>query len=593
MASLRAARNVSNLQVETIRFSRNAIPVGSTGSVFTLDDNGYMSLSSEIHASSLTIVGNLVVDGGATFHGPIVANTITAKGITVDDLDVKQFMDVSGAVIKHLTITDSLVLPPEVIIPFGATVFQAMHIYAGTTTAEGGSEYLSYALDVSGTALFRHGITAWENVAVLGGVSVKDNLKVDGSAVVDGSFIISGGISADGGISVSGGVTMNGGLAISGGATLDSLFVSGDAIIVGGATMSSITAAGTSLVINGRISNTYMRTRIVNPVAIQAPPTGRIESSQTFHTDYIGYRGSFIMGQGFTAYSDGTSTEGIVLAVAGGHPSIINVGNGSAANSLVFDGTNKRIGVFNTTPAVEVDIVGKVQVLGDALILGNLVTSGVTIDSLSITGGAVIAGGLTANSIVSTGGITASGTISASGITANFANITSSMSVGGALGVVGTLTAGMANVAGDLGVDGRVGIGKIVPSQALDVSGNTNITGNLNVLGTISTASLLSGINVLNETVSWSDSGPVSGAGYYVKIGTLLIRWFDSGAANVDGGSPITWTGPNFADSNIFCSATGNVPGLAYNITSTSVSSVVLNKDASAIRMLLIGKTAP
>lgn len=755
MASLRSSRGISNLQVETIRYARNAIPPGSTGSVFVLDNDGYMSLSSEVEVASLSVTGTLSVGGTATFHGPVIAEagihantldvtgkldvggtidvsgsatvrSLTATSITTDFLRVNQVMDVSGAIIRDLQVTNSMIFPPTVIVPTGATLFEAMYIFAGTTNAAGNDEYLQHALDVSGSALFRGPIITRS------GMSVTGELRAD--------HITANGITA-------------------GGITAGLLDVSGVA------TMTTITAKGTTLTINGDIRNTYMRAKPTNPITLLPPPTGRLESSQTFHTDYIGFRSSFVMGVGITAYVDGMSNQGSMFVLRNGHPSIASVVGTTVSYPLVFDGN--RLGVFNVSPAATVDITGSTNITGGLGVTGSgglNVWGGITSDN------ALIVGALTAGSI-NTGALSLTSLDVSGNLTATTATICDTLNVGSTVSGAGVLTVGgtfssqfmyaravnpdplyeaptgriessqnyttdyigyrasftpsagitafvdgngteglmlitdtghptFISVAGTTvsraltfaAADARLGVFNTTPAHTLDIVGDTCITGPALVAGTsadsvnlqitsavatynnvgqnplpvsqlllegpasnrtyigsyyssgMSTAAVIQasdfysgadhgtplylnpiggsvgigttsaihtldvsgdaaisgmltagtwGITVTGENVSWTSSGsPAAALGYYVKIGSLLIRWLDTGATNVDGGSPIQWAGPAFANTTYFCSISGNNDFGPFSINNTTTTDFAINTPGAAIRYLLVGKAA-
>lgn len=146
MSSLRSSRAYSNLQVESIRWQRSALPPGSTGSFLILNDDGVVTFGTDAILNSLTLK-SLTVTQGITTGSLAVLGSITAQNV-----------DALKGTIGALRVTGNLIVEGATIVPSGASVVEALYIFAGATNVPL-SGFQGYNLDVSGSAIFRGGLT--------------------------------------------------------------------------------------------------------------------------------------------------------------------------------------------------------------------------------------------------------------------------------------------------------------------------------------------------------------------------------------------------------------------------------------------------
>jgi hypothetical protein len=444
MSSLRSSRAVSNLQVETIRFSRTAIPEGATGSVFAIDDDGFMTLTSDVVASTLTVGGTVSIGGV----------------LQVGSLAVQQLLDVSSAVIANLRVTNSITLPPSVVIPTGSTSVEALYIFAGVTNVPIDGDYLQYALDVSGASIMRGKMTT------LGPISAR-SIFVEG-ATADVVFRSGSTAAADGRIQGTGSQLLIGSdstiaLGSLSGATIAMTVQPRLVSITAGTTLNVQAIGGVGLAMAAPTTFTGVATFAATPIFTA---TSTFNGTPTFNAP------STFNGPATFSGTTLTILPNAFLDVQSGIKNSVSGQSVLINDSLAVNSTLKMLGgpieaqsqplVLQATGGFGVSVVGDLQVSG-----------GVQAAGISV-GGLTVAGNLGAGTITATGisvaGLTA-GTITATGI--SVAGLTA-----GTITAAGISVGGL-TVAGNLAVGGNVGVGTAPSLYTLDVSGT------LRVLGTV------------------------------------------------------------------------------------------------------------
>jgi hypothetical protein len=297
---------------------------------------------------------------------------------------------------------------------------------------------------------------------------------------------------------------------------------------------------------------------------------------------------TFFVDASADAVGIGTNTPSKLLDVDGAaemNSLLVNPGGIAANPSFQVYGTSgtrpitvvstntptNRVGIFNTNPSVELDVVGAATVTG-ATILGS---------TLNVTGATVLSSTLgvtSATTLSSTLNVTGATTLSSTLGVTSATTLSSTLNVTGATVLSSTL-----GVAGDLSVDGgvlkvdtttnRVGINNGSPAVALDVSGATSISGattlssTLDVTGNLSvsintlkvdTSNSFVGINKTTPAVDLDVDGSVQATDYRISTG--------SGAAKLTGlyfatGSGHTLNGTSGLEANLSNTFTDTVTG--------------------------------
>ena len=193
--------------------------------VFSLDASGNMMVPGSL------FVGGSVVTTGLYVNGPfsvdishIVAGDLSAGSAAVGTLDA------SAATMTDLTVDRVHVLDyiddADQISSLNTNLVRAVQVLAGSENPND-QPTVGMALDVSGDALVRGGLT------VTGSVSVSGDLVQDGDVAIVGNLDVSGNLDLSGGLSVSGPVGLSGGLSVGGTVDVSGLVVGGSADITG------------------------------------------------------------------------------------------------------------------------------------------------------------------------------------------------------------------------------------------------------------------------------------------------------------------------------------------------------------------------
>ena len=241
--------------------------------------------------------------------------------------------------------------------------------------------------------------------------------------------------------------------------------------------------------------------------------------------------------------------------------------------------TVNRVGIFNASPSVELDVTGETKISGNLSVdtnvlkvdaTGNFVGINKTTPTvaLDVVGDVAVSGASTLNSLTVTNAASVGTTLGVTGLsTLNSLDVTTTASVAGNFSVdtstlkvdvttnfVGVNTSspsteldvvGATKISGDLAVDTNVlkvdtagnfvGINKTTPTVALDVVGALAVSGastltTLDVSGDVSVASGVLQVDTANTRVGINDATPsstldVNGTASFtgnVNVGTLL-----------------------------------------------------------------------
>ena len=166
MSSLRSSRAYSNLQVESIRWQRSALPPGSTGSFLILDEDGVVTFGTDAILNSLTL-RSLTVTQGITTGSLAVLGSMTAQNIAATNS-----MSAANGTVGNLRVTGNLIVDGSTLVPTGTSVVEALYIFAGATNVPV-SGFQGYNLDVSGSAIFRGGLTMGGPLAATNSVIIR------------------------------------------------------------------------------------------------------------------------------------------------------------------------------------------------------------------------------------------------------------------------------------------------------------------------------------------------------------------------------------------------------------------------------------
>jgi hypothetical protein len=352
------------IKVESITFKQNSVGVAGVSEI-TGDVSIYTNLqvAQNIYAGRTLTAAGLTVNGPATINGTLTNTYFNARpsnpnplvdpplgrlessqmyaydyigyaasytGASPNGWQARSSASNQGLVITMASGTGR----PCLLSVYGTTVYSAL-------TFDGETQRIG---------VFKN--TPTTTFDINGSIAASGNGLVGGGLTVSGAAVVGAGATVGGSVVVGGGLTMGGSLTVSGGATIGGP-------VTGAGTISGVLNVG------GTISSQYFRARNVNPTTVTAPPTGRVEASQLFTTDYIGYNSTFIGGIGITASSAGV--PGIMIsapAATSNRPAIVSVAGPTVSYPLVFDGANQRVGVFKTAPTSTLDVLGSLAVSG-------------------------------------------------------------------------------------------------------------------------------------------------------------------------------------------------------------------------------------
>jgi hypothetical protein len=291
MAHLRSARNVSNLQVGSLRYDRTDVP--PYGGVLSVETTGKVTITDEIRLRNLNVIDSIAVGTTLQVNGALTAGSA----------------DIYGT----LTASDDLFVD-------GSAVFTGNVDLCGNVFATG---------NIKGkNATFSEDVTAFRlraQFADISGILFGDDIDVSGHLLVDGSSNLIGHVRMYEGLGVTGRATFHNGIVVNGpGATLASLRVTGAETVAGGLT---VTGGGLSVTGGGvTLSNTL-----------------RVNGAGSFYNNMMvagtfrsGGIASFMGG----AFTNGNSTVSANLLVGGR----IGIGTTTPTTRLeIYDPANPKI----------------------------------------------------------------------------------------------------------------------------------------------------------------------------------------------------------------------------------------------------------
>jgi hypothetical protein len=267
--------------------------------------------------------------------------------------------------------------------------------------------------------------------------------------------------------------------------------------------------------------------------------------------------------------------------------------------------TVNRVGIFNASPSVELDVTGETKISGNLSVDTNVlkvdsaanfvgINKTTPTVALDVTGELAVSGVSTLNSLTVTGaasvgttlGVTGASTLASLSVTGaasvggNFSVETSTFKVDTSSNHVGVNTSsptveldvvGETKISGDLSVDTNVlkvdsagnlvGINKTTPTVALDVVGATAISGDLavdtNVLKVDVTGNFV-GINKTTPTVPLDVTGAVQATSYQIEASAGKITKFYKSSVPLESTTNLT----NLTGAGTFQTYTHYVPGV-------------------------------
>jgi hypothetical protein len=263
MAHLRSSRNISNLQVGTLRYDKSEVP--PYGGILAVDTTGKVDITDEVRLRNLSVIDSITVGTTLQVNGALTASSAYVYGPLTAAGDATFLSDVSMG---------------------GATDIN------GPLTVAQNATFLSDVsvngeIDISGTLTVAQNATFLSDISVNGNINVGNNLTagnditafrvratyIDSSGIIYGDDVdLSGNLQVDGWSELIGTVTMYGGLQVTGGTTLNNSLYSGGLgtfnaglqVTGGGTTVSNSLyaggiatfAAGTSTIGNATVSGT-------------------------------------------------------------------------------------------------------------------------------------------------------------------------------------------------------------------------------------------------------------------------------------------------------------------------------------------------
>jgi hypothetical protein len=314
-----------------------------------------------------------------------------------------------------------------------------------------------------------------------------------------------------------------------------------------------------------------MNTLLVNPTGVAANPSFQVYGTNSTRPITVLSTNTPFNGVGIfkttptveldvvgAATVTGATILGSTLAVAGNLSVDTNV--------LKVDSAANYVGINKTTPTVALDVTGELAVSGVS-----------TLNSLTVTGAA---------SVGTTLGVTGASTLASLSVTGaasvdgNFSVETSTFKVDTSSNHVGVNTSsptveldvvGETKISGNLSVDTNVlkvdsagnfvGINKTTPTVALDVVGATAISGDLavdtNVLKVDVTGNFV-GINTTTPTVPLDVTGAVQATSYQIEASAGKITKFYKSSVPLESTTDLT----SLTGAGTFQTYTHSVPGV-------------------------------
>lgn len=217
--------------------------------------------------------------------------------------------------------------------------------------------------------------------------------------------------------------------------------------------------------------------------------------------------------------------------------------------------TVNRVGIFNASPTVELDVTGATKISGDVTVGSNVLkvnSTGTLVGinkatptvALDVVGAAAVSGASTLNSLTVTNAASVGTTLGVTGLsTLNSLDVTTTASITGDLSVG-------ANILNVNASGGLVGINKPTPTVALDVVGAAKVSTNLTVSDALYVvdSSGFVGVNQPSPTLELEVNGSVKAVDYRIAVTSaddnakLTKFLFGSGSATLTLGANTTAT---------------------------------------------------
>ena len=330
---------------------------------------------------------------------------------------------------------------------------------------------------------------------------------------------------------------------------------------------------------------------------------------------------------------DGAAEMNTLLVNPGGvaaNPSFQVYGT-TGARPITVLSTNapfNGVGIFKTTPTVELDVVGAATVTGATILGSTLAVSGnLSVDTnvlkvdttgnfvginkttpavaLDVVGATAISGNTTIAGDLSVDTDVLKVNTSTNKIGINKANPAVALDVVGDLAVTGASALTTLNVSGDVSVDGgtlqvdtantRVGINDSTPSKTLDVNGTAGFTGNVNV-GTLLYAKPGVGIGVNTEfpAAALDVTGTTNISGNLTVATDDLIVDTTNHKVGINTVSPVTAldvTGITQSDSGFRIAGAGNSNATLTKFKYATGFSESINPGANSVNSFTISVT--
>ena len=202
MAHLRSARNVSNLQVGSLRYDRADVP--PYGGVLSVEPTGKVTITDEIRLRNLNVIDSIAVGTTLQVNGALTAGSadiygpLTAAGVATFLSDVSM----------------------------GDNLYVAGNAFFMSDVSVNGVLQVIGEIDISGTLTVAQDATFLSDVSVNGNLTVANDMTafrvratyIDSSGIIYGDDVdLSGNLRVDGWSELVGEVTMYNGLDVSGG----------------------------------------------------------------------------------------------------------------------------------------------------------------------------------------------------------------------------------------------------------------------------------------------------------------------------------------------------------------------------------------
>jgi hypothetical protein len=561
MSATRNSRAFSNVQLQSLRYQRNAIP--AAGGVMSVDSDGTVGVTTALSIGSLHVTGQ--ADLGLVTADHVLTNrfnatigaTITSLDATsavVRNLDVRNRATAQLITVKTLNITDTVYPPASVIFPNGSSAFLGVQVVAGTTDQTILTDH--YALDVSGSARISGGMTVTDLV-------ITENLTIPNTITFpEGNYDQLNATQIHAGSNIPPAPAVPYSLYVSDGL---SVFEEG-VTMYGPVEATSISVLAMNIVdelIFDPSAHIVIPTTYVNNVLSQqivAGSTADSELALMYALDVVGnsfmqggltVTGRMVGSGGLTTttgfFSSGLTAAGGLTSTVGNFSSNVVVGGGLTVTGLLVGsgGLTATTGNFSST-----------------LVSSGISTGGVTATTGRFTSTLLVSSGISTTGITATTGnfsntLLVSSGISTTGITATTGNFSSTListgiSTGGVTATTGRFTSSLL-VSSGISTTG-------LTATTGNFSGNVTLTGGATITGSIKT----NGLAVTTDG-SINISNTASG---------LLIGQGSVGAGGVynlpnSNGAAFTWNTIGGGGNLELVLGSGGVTGNAFNIYNT------------------------